>query len=326
MTVDNFQTIGELAAGIVGNFEIIKPANRAEWLAARKRDVTASDASALLGINPYKTAFDLWAEKTGRKPDAEDSDVFRRGRAMEFIAIDWLREDYPDWKITHSYNNRYYRDPVGRIGATPDAFVVRPDRKGRGVIQIKSASDYSVKNWIDPETKEITPPLYVAVQALIEAELTKASYAMVALIVSGHGMKLHPPIDIPLTAGLMPRIYREVADFWRFVGSGAHPAPDWKRDGELIEDLYEPDGRTIDLSRDNLLPAVCDEKARIAAEKGAIEKRLKEIKAELLDKMGGASAARIADGRTITAKTVDRAGYEVKPTSYVDLRVKSAGI
>lgn len=321
--MDNFQSIGDLAAGIVGNIEIIKPADRAEWLAARRRDVTASDASTLLGINPYKTAFELWAEKTGRKPDEEDNDVFRRGRAMEFIAIDWLREDHPDWKITHNYNNRYFRDPGARLGATPDAFVTIPGRPGRGIIQIKSASDYSVKNWIDPDTKEITPPLYVAVQALVEAELTKANYAMVALIVSGHGMKLHPVIDIPLTSGLMPRLYREVADFWRLTDSGAHPAPDWKRDGELLEDLYEPDGRTIDLSKDNILPTICDEKATLATQKTGIEKRLKEIKAELLDKMGGASAARISDGRMITAKTVSRAGYTVQPTSYIDLRVKA---
>ncbi|MGH6865461.1 MAG: YqaJ viral recombinase family protein, partial [Methyloceanibacter sp.] len=84
--------------------EIIRPADRQAWLAARKQDVTASDASTLLGINPYKTPFELWAEKTGREADAEDNDVFRRGRAMEFVAIDFLREDYPDWKITHSFN------------------------------------------------------------------------------------------------------------------------------------------------------------------------------------------------------------------------------
>ncbi|MGX9145886.1 YqaJ viral recombinase family nuclease [Mesorhizobium sp. 128a] len=325
MNDEPFQSIGDIAAGIVGNIEIIKPANRAEWLAARKRDVTASDASTLLGVNPYKTPFELWAEKTGRKPDEEDNDVFRRGRAMEFIAIDFLREDYPDWKITHSYNNRYFRDRSGRIGATPDAFVVRPDRKGKGIIQIKSASDYSVKNWIDPETREITPPLYVAVQALIEAELTKSNYAMVALIVSGHGLKLHPPIEIPLVPKLMAKVRAEVADFWRVTDSGGHPDADWKRDGALIEDLYEPNGAVIDLGDDNMLPAICDEKARIAAEKGLIEKRLKEIKAELLDKMGGASAAKIADGRIITAKEVQRAGYSVGPSSYIDVRVKKAG-
>ncbi|RUV17879.1 MULTISPECIES: lambda-exonuclease family protein [unclassified Mesorhizobium] len=304
--------------------EIIKPADRAAWLEARREDVTASDAAALLGIHPYKTAFELWAEKTGRKVEAEENKILRRGRLLEYAAIDMLREDYPDWEITHSYNNRYFRHVEAHLGATPDAFVRIPGRKGQGIIQIKTASDFSVKSWIDAETREITPPLHVAVQALIEAELTKASYAMVALLVCGHGLDLHPPIEIPLTPALMERVRAEVADFWRVVAEGGHPAADWKRDGELIEDLYQPDGRIIDLSKDNLLPAICDEKARIASEKSAIDKRLKEIKAELLDKMGGASAARISDGRTITAKTVERAGYEVKPTSYIDLRVKSA--
>ncbi len=305
--------------------EIIRPTDRAAWLAARRQDITASDASALLGIHPYKTAFELWAEKTGRKPEAEDNDIFRRGRAMEFIAIDFLREDYPDWKITHSYNNRYWRDTANRMGATPDAFVRIPGRRGRGIIQIKSASDFSVKSWMDPDTREITAPLYVAVQAIIEAALTGADYALVALIVSGHSLKLHTPVEIPLHPGLMSRLRNEVADFWHLTDRGLHPEPDWKRDGPLIEDLYEPNGEVVDLSAENMLPELCDEKARIASEKSAIEKRLKEIKAEMLDKMGGASAARISDGRVITAKSVERAGYEVKPTSYIDVRIKKAG-
>lgn len=304
--------------------QTIKPANREEWLAARKQDVTASDASALLGIHPYKTALELWAEKTGRKPDEEDNEVFRRGRALEFVAIDFLREDYPDWKITHSYNNRYFRDPDGRIGATPDAFVRVPDRKGLGIIQIKTASDFSVKNWIDPETKEVVPPLYVAVQAIIEATLTSAQFALVALLVSGHGMRLHKPIEVPLNQGLMQRIRGEVADFWRVTASGGHPDADWKRDGRLIEELYAATDDIISLEQDNSLPELVDERASLSTLKSQADKRLKEIKAELLVKMGGAGAARISDGRVITAKRIERAGYEVGPASYVDLRVKKA--
>lgn len=315
--------------------EIIKPADRSEWLAARKRDITASDASALLGIHPYKTAFELWAEKTGKKVEAEDNEVFRRGRALEYVAIDFLREDYPDWKITHSYNNRYFRDTEGRIGATPDAFVRIPGRKGQGIIQIKSASDFSMKNWRDPETKEIVPPLYVAVQAIIEATLTESSYAYVALIVSGHHLTLHPPIEIPLHTDLMQRIRNEVVDFWRLTDAGQHPDADWKRDGDLLEQLYHPDGRILDLTSDNSLPGLLDERDTLASQKTAIEKRQKEIKAELLDKMGLADpdakssdpttdVARIADGRSITARRQHRDGYTVKPTSFMDVRVKKA--
>ena len=317
------------------SIEIIKPADRTEWLAARKHDVTASDAACLLGIHPYKTAYELWAEKTGLKADSEDNEVFRRGRAMEFIAIDFLREDYPDWKITHSYNNRYWRDPDARMGATPDAFVRIPGRKGQGIIQIKSASDYSVKNWIDPETRQVEPPLWVAVQAIIEATMTGASYAMVALIVAGHGMTLHPPVEVPLKPELMQRLHGEVADFWRLTESGSHPDIDWKRDGALLEQLYQPDGRVIDLSADNSLPALLDEKDDLAKQSTAIGKRQKEIKAELLAKMGLADTdskiddtttdvATIADGRWVTAKRVKRDGYEVKPTSFMDVRIKKA--
>ena len=36
----------------------------AEWHALRKTKIGASDASAILGMSPYKTAYDLWLEKT----------------------------------------------------------------------------------------------------------------------------------------------------------------------------------------------------------------------------------------------------------------------
>lgn len=39
--------------------------SREEWLAARKNYIGGSDASAVLGMNPYKTNLELWKEKTG---------------------------------------------------------------------------------------------------------------------------------------------------------------------------------------------------------------------------------------------------------------------
>jgi predicted phage-related endonuclease len=36
-----------------------------EWLEARGSRIGGSDASAVVGMNPYKTNVDLWMEKTG---------------------------------------------------------------------------------------------------------------------------------------------------------------------------------------------------------------------------------------------------------------------
>ena len=39
--------------------------NHEEWLAIRRQYIGGSDAGAVIGMNPYKSSYTLWAEKTG---------------------------------------------------------------------------------------------------------------------------------------------------------------------------------------------------------------------------------------------------------------------
>jgi len=48
---------------------IKKPASRDEWLALRKPYLGGSDIAAMLGLSPWRTPYQLWAEKTGRVVD-----------------------------------------------------------------------------------------------------------------------------------------------------------------------------------------------------------------------------------------------------------------
>lgn len=41
----------------------IKTGSREEWLELRKKYIGGSDASAVIGANPYRSAYALWAEK-----------------------------------------------------------------------------------------------------------------------------------------------------------------------------------------------------------------------------------------------------------------------
>ena len=42
---------------------------KSEWLKWRRKGIGGSDAGAVLGISPYKTARDVYYEKLGREPD-----------------------------------------------------------------------------------------------------------------------------------------------------------------------------------------------------------------------------------------------------------------
>lgn len=295
--------------------------DRESWLVMRQRDVTASAAGALFGVHEYITAFGLYALKAGLiSEDAEETAPMRRGRLLEPVALQLLAEERPDWKIERG--TAYYRDPVARIGATPDAFARDPARSNFGIVQVKTVEPSIFrKKWKNADG-ETEVPLWIAIQALIECELTGASWACVAPLVIGFGVEIEP-IEIPLHSGLMPELRERVAAFWRNVDAGIAPDPDFGRDAEIIAKLNRDcDGSSIDLSNDNRIRSMLDEDADLASKIKDLTEQRKAIKAETLAKIGPAATA-IVDGKVVlTARTIHKKAFEVKASSYRDLRFK----
>lgn len=305
--------------------EIIRPADRDAWLACRRKDVTASVAAALLDAHPYTTPYSLWAEKTGRlSPDDEETEAMERGNLMEPVAVAMVRKRHPDWTVVYENDRAYYRDPEKRIGATPDAFLDRPDRFGTGNMQIKSASEEAFeKYWLDHDTGEVIPPLWIAVQAITEAQLTGCSWAVVALVVlTRRGALRLYVIDIPIHLRLWNRLIAKVSLFWSMVASGAEPEPDWMRDGATVLDVYRdstPDRRDL-TSRADLddMLVVYATALEEAAKHSAIASQLRP---QVIRALGNAEAG-FTERFSFTARTSHRAGHVVPPTSTRVLRVK----
>lgn len=62
--------------------------NTDEWMSERKKRLGASDIPIILGLSPYKTAYELWEEKTGRVINEYDTESFaaryaQRGHDLE---------------------------------------------------------------------------------------------------------------------------------------------------------------------------------------------------------------------------------------------------
>lgn len=57
--------------------------SREQWLEYRRSGIGGSDAGAIMGVSPYKSAYSVWADKLGKLPPAEDSEPMRQGRDLE---------------------------------------------------------------------------------------------------------------------------------------------------------------------------------------------------------------------------------------------------
>src|SRR6266404_3192232 len=286
--------------------------SREQWLACRSQDVTASIAGALLGVHPYSTAYGLYLLKKGLiAEDPEETGPMRKGRLLEPPAVQMLREDRPDWTI-HDYPvGYYYRDPAARLGATPD--VLATDENGKlGVVQIKNIEPSIFRrDWPKDDEGKPEPPLWIVIQALIEAQLTGAEWAAVAPMVVSYGVDL-PIIMIPFHAGILERIKAEVSEFWQRIENGRNYEPDYGRDGALIAKLYPQDnGLEIDLSGDNEFPGFVEMLENARAKKKSADGDEWIAKTAIASKMGEASIARLADGRRVSLKLQHRSGYVV---------------
>jgi len=282
----------------------------------RPKLVGASEAPALVGKHPWKTRLGLALEKLGRAEPQAETRPMRRGKKLEPVAIELLEEDFPHWQ----YDTRrlHYRDESVGLGATPDLRAIDPEH-GLGVVQIKSVLPYIFKSAWHNVHGELEPPEHVAIQANIEAHLVGAKWAAAAAIVVDDGIDVHL-VDVPISATLVELIRNEAAHFWSELNAGRLPDPEFGKDHDALTTLYRQDtGDTIDLTADNELPFLIDEREAFSRTKKNAEAELDKISDKILHKIGTAATALFAGGK-ISAKTIDvkettkpRPAYSYRP-------------
>jgi putative phage-type endonuclease len=116
-------------------------ASREEWLQARINHIGGSDASACVGVNPYKTNTELWEEKTGQRQPEDISGkdhVIYGTRAEEYLRGLFVL-DFPEYQVFYDDNNMFLNTDYPWMHASLDGELV--DRDGRkGVLEIKTTN------------------------------------------------------------------------------------------------------------------------------------------------------------------------------------------
>ena len=107
--------------------EIHRPENKAHWLELRSMDITSTEVSALFGISPYKTHFELWHQhKDGLITEIEENERMRWGSRLQNAIAEGIAED-EGWQIR--LMDEYVRDPARRMGSSFD-FGIESTAKG----------------------------------------------------------------------------------------------------------------------------------------------------------------------------------------------------
>lgn len=113
----------------------------AEWHAARLKGIGASEASAIVGCNPYMSNVDLWKIKTGRKsaPDISSNAHVAYGHAAEGPIRELFALDYPEYEVTYGGAFDMVRHPeYPWLFATLDGRLVERETGRLGVYEGKT--------------------------------------------------------------------------------------------------------------------------------------------------------------------------------------------
>ena len=57
--------------------------SREQWLELRRQGIGGSDAAAIVGLDRYRSPFDVYADKLGLRPEIPDNEAMRQGRDLE---------------------------------------------------------------------------------------------------------------------------------------------------------------------------------------------------------------------------------------------------
>ncbi|MBU1001630.1 MAG: YqaJ viral recombinase family protein [Proteobacteria bacterium] len=115
---------------------------RDEWLAERRKGLGGSDASAALGLNPWKTNVQLWEEKTGRREeeDISDKECVLYGIGCERHMRELFALDFPQYTVVpHEEFVSIAHPEYDFLRASLDGELI--DKNGRhGVLEIKTTN------------------------------------------------------------------------------------------------------------------------------------------------------------------------------------------
>ena len=123
--------------------------NRAEWLANRRNGLGGSDIAAVIGQNPFMSNTDLFDIKTGRKEQADISDLPRvaYGVSAEELLVRLFALDHPEKDAEHLGFNSVYNDKYPWALASLDGRTVEVDTLRDGVLEIKTAEIMKAEDW-----------------------------------------------------------------------------------------------------------------------------------------------------------------------------------
>lgn len=293
--------------------EIIPFTDEKTWLESRVQDITSTEISALFGISPYCTPYELWHRKHDKTyVKIDPNERMEAGTHYQDAIGAWFAKKN-GWTIRRK--DEYVRNPELRIGASFDMEI-----SGGELLEIKNVDSLVFKNdWNIKEDGTVEEPLHIAIQVQHQLLVSGAQVCWLGVLVGGN---THYLIKRTPDQRVHDAIKQKVAAFWYSIDNNLEPEPDFNQDAEFIKTLYnysEP-GSVINISNDTTVKEIATEYKALGDAIKSAEERRDAIKAEILTKIGTAEKC-LGDGFSISAGMIGPAHIEYDRAPYRSFKI-----
>jgi len=194
----------------------------------RSKRIGASDIPIIIGVSKYKTATQLWREKTGQvEPDFSTSSFSDWGHRLEDdIAQAWTEKVLKGGSWMERARPPFHQDKnLKHFTASPDR---EYEVEGDGVAILECKARVSSNGWGPDGGSEIPPD--VEAQVRWQMLVCDVPRAHVAVLIAGHDLRTYViERDLQVEGILIAR----ATLFWNAVTEGKEP-PEWQRN--LVEE------------------------------------------------------------------------------------------
>ena len=234
----------------------IKYSTHEEWLDIRSKYIGGSDAGAVVGMNPYKSRYSLWAEKTNKVPPFEGNTTTRVGAYLEQLVADMFEEE--TGKKVRKKNSTMVNDLYPFACANVDRMIVGE----KAFLEIKTTNSFPIMKSL--RNSEEFPEAYYC-QVVHYLAVTGLEKAYLAVLINCRELKIY---EMERDQAEIDALMGAEEAFWKLVETNTPPAVDGDESTtETLKTLYpNANGETVDLfAYNSLLDQYCDLTSQIKA-------------------------------------------------------------
>ena len=275
---------------------------REDWLDVRQHGIGSSDAAAAIGLNPYKSALELWLEKTGRSeclpavdPHDEESPLYWGNILEPIVAAHYTKRTGHRVRKLNAVLQHPDPDKAWMLANIDREVIGASDVQ---ILECKTAGINGARLWKDGV------PEYVQLQVMHQLAVTGKQAADVAVLIGGQHLAIH---RIERDETMIRQLIELERQFWGYVQRDEAPPADGSDSAELaLRCLFPADaGTTLDFSQDSELSATYADLVAIRARIEEDELREAQFRQRLQQAMGNASLAFFETGRISWKKAKD---------------------